>query len=85
MYSLKTIFKQEPSAISAVLVLMMNVAVLAGVHASKDLVLAVNAVFIPLLSLFYIRPLTSSKDALNQLNGESVNPVAEVPPSPPAE
>lgn len=69
MYSVKNLLKQEPTAISAFIIATLNVFVLAGVlHLTKDVVLAINTSLVLGLGLFYVRPLTTSTDALKKLS-----------------
>jgi len=69
MYSVKNLFKQEPTAISAFVVATLNVFVLAGIiHLTKDVILATNTSLVLGLGLFYVRPLTTSRSALQELD-----------------
>ena len=69
MYSVKNLFLQEPTAISAFIIATLNVFVLAGIVAlSKDVVLATNTSLVLGLGLFYARPLTASKSAMKELD-----------------
>lgn len=68
MYSLKAVFTQEPSAIVAVLMLGLNLlAITHVVQVTAEQLAAVNAFLLPAFNLFYVRPLTASKSALNEL------------------
>lgn len=69
MYSLSQIFKQEPAAIKSAIysigaalivsgVLTMDVTTLAALIAPTEII----------LNLFYVRPLTVTKDALKELS-----------------
>lgn len=68
MYSLAQVLKQEPAAVAAAAKVVLGVLVLVGVltmsaEALAGWVIAIEA----LLNLFYVRPLTVSKDALSNL------------------
>jgi hypothetical protein len=72
MYSVKNILKQEPMAISAAIIAVLNTFVLAGlIHLTKDVVIATNTSLVLVLGLFYVRPFTTSTDALNKLGDEA--------------
>lgn len=69
MYSIKQVFKQEPAAIVAVLMGWLMVAVVAGwVTMSSATLQAVNSAGVGTLLLAYVRPLTSSRDGLQQVH-----------------
>lgn len=71
MYSLGQVFKQEPANVVAVFMLMINLLIALQVVAMTDIqIAATNALLLPLLNLFYVRPMTVSRDALNKLGGK---------------
>lgn len=71
-YSLANILKQEPSSISAVFIALANLLPLMNlVQLTADQVNGMNVALVLVLSLFYVRPLTASKDALSKLSGET--------------
>ncbi len=77
MYSIKAILTQEPNSVSATIIAILNLLVLAGVvHLTGQTIAAANTAVVLLLGLFYVRPLTTSKSAMNEL----VAPTVVVPP-----
>lgn len=69
MYSLRQLLKQEPSAVKEFVTTVLGTLVLMGViDVSKDVIVGSGILISVLLGLFYVRPLTSSKDAINQLS-----------------
>lgn len=68
MYSLGQVLKQEPSAVKEFVTTVLGTLVLMGViDVSKDVIVGSGILISVLLGLFYVRPLTASKDAINQL------------------
>lgn len=68
MYSLRNLLKQEPNAITAVVMLGANLLVMLGVVGMTALQLGgLNAFLLATLNLFYVRPLTASKAGLEKL------------------
>lgn len=68
MYSLKQVLKQEPNVIREFVILLLGVLVMTGAIEMDEKVLAGIGVLVSSgLGLFYVRPLTVSKDALDKL------------------
>lgn len=72
MFSFRQVLKQEPAGIVAALAQVLTLLVVTGAidWAAETIVVAQGAA-LAVLTLFYIRPLTSSKDALNELEQAS--------------
>lgn len=69
MYSLKQLLRQEPSAVKEFVTTVLGTLVLMGViDVSKDVIVGSGILISVLLGLFYVRPLTASRDAINQLS-----------------
>lgn len=68
MYSIKNVFKQEPNAIKAAIVTLLATLVMAGVvNLSGEQVAGYGLALEVLLGLFYVRPLSISKKAIDDL------------------
>jgi hypothetical protein len=68
MYNIRNVFKQEPNAIREAVIAIFGVLVMTGVvNLSAEAVAGVGVVVSLVLGLFYVRPLTTSKDALREL------------------
>jgi hypothetical protein len=68
MYNLRNVFAREPNAIREAILAILGIFVMLGViDVSAEVVAAVGVAISLVLGLFYVRPLTASKDALNEL------------------
>lgn len=75
MYSFRQVLKQEPAAIVAVISHVFAVLVVLNVvHWSADAIAILTSTALSVLTLFYVRPFTSSKDALRELTGQPPQP-----------
>lgn len=73
MYDPRNVFKQEPANVVGFLMLVVNFLIAMQFVSLTDLqIAATNALLIGGLNLFYVRPLTASKDALHALGREKV-------------
>lgn len=78
MYSFKEVLKQQPATIVTVLAQFFTVAVVLGwISWSSETLVAVEGFALSLLTLFYVKPFTVSKDAMNQLAADPS--VSEIP------
>lgn len=79
MYSIRNVLKQEPANVVAVLMLLVNMLIAMQVVSLTDVqIAATNAFLYAALNLFYVRPLTESKDALRQLGEAPARPLDPV-------
>lgn len=77
MYSPKQVLKQEPAGIVTALALINAALIAFDVYSMTDAQLsAANAAVLGLLTLFYIRPATVTRDALRELDEAAPLPVA---------
>lgn len=68
MYSFKRVIAQEPNAVAAALMALLNVFVMTGVVSwGGDVVAGVNTALVLVLGLFYVRPLSVSKSGLEEI------------------
>lgn len=75
MYSPKQVLKQEPAGIVTVLALINAALIAFGLYSMTDVQLAaVNAAALGVLTLFYIRPSTVTRDALRELDDATPKP-----------
>lgn len=71
MYSIRRVFAQEPNAVAAALMAILNVFVMTGaLDWDGDVVAGVNTALVLALGLFYVRPLSVSKSGLEELGGQ---------------
>lgn len=71
MYSFRQVFKQEPNAIREVVLLTLGVLVaLDVIQISEEVTAMVGVLISALLGLFYVRPLSVSRDAIRELDGD---------------
>lgn len=69
MYSIKNVFKQEPNAIREAILAILAVLVMTDViQVSEEVTAGIGLCVSIVLGLFYVRPLTASKDALKTLS-----------------
>lgn len=70
MYDLRKIFAQEPNAVAAALMAILNVFIMTGaLDWTPETVAGVNTALVLALGLFYVRPLSVSKSGLEELGG----------------
>lgn len=71
MYSLRNIFLQEPNAVrTAVVAILAALVVTEVIDISTEAVAAWGIVIEVVLTLFYVRPLSVSKEGLRQLKAK---------------
>lgn len=69
MYDPRNIFKQEPNAIREAILAILAVLVMTDVvDISEEATAGIGLCVSLVLGLFYVRPLTASKDALQSLS-----------------
>ena len=69
MYSPRQVFKQEPAAVKTAIMTILAALVLSGVISADEKTLVAWGLAIEfLLNLFYVRPATVTRDALNELS-----------------
>lgn len=70
MYSVRNIFTQEPETVKgAALTVLAALVLVNAINLSGEATAGFGLMIERVLSLFYVRPLTASKAALNDLSG----------------
>jgi hypothetical protein len=70
MYSPKRLLTQEPNAVSAAVMAVLNIFIMTGaLDWNADVVAGVNTALVLVLGLVYVRPLSVSKSGLEELTG----------------